>query len=129
VKKLLAVLACLTIAAVASAASPQVIDISQSDLQAAIATKSATILDVNGSDSYRAGHIPGAIDFIAHKNDVASLLPADKNALIVAYCGDIHCSAYKMAASTAIDLGYTNVRHFAPGIKGWKASGAPTEKE
>ena len=127
-KRIFALLACLSLATIAWAAAPAVVDISQADLDAAIATKSATILDVNGSDSYQSGHIPGAIDFVAHKKDIASLLPADKNALIVAYCGDIHCTAYRTAAYAALDLGYTNVRHFAPGIKGWRNSGEKTEK-
>jgi rhodanese-related sulfurtransferase len=126
-KTILAALACLSLAAFASAAAPQVTDISQSELKAAIASKSATILDVNGSDSYRKGHIPGAIDYLAHKQEIAALLPADKNALVVAYCGDIHCTAYRQAAYAALDLGYTNVRHFAPGIKGWRESGERTE--
>jgi rhodanese-related sulfurtransferase len=127
-KKALAALSFLTLAALAWAASPQITDISQGDLTAAIASKSATLLDVNGSDSYRQGHIPGAIDFVAHRQEIAKLLPADKNALIVAYCGDVHCTAYRQAAYAALDLGYTNVRHFAPGIKGWRESGERTEK-
>lgn len=127
-KRIFALLAGVSLATLALAAAPAIVDISQADLDAAIAAKSATILDVNGSDSYRSGHIPGAIDFLAHKQDIASLLPADKNALIVAYCGDIHCTAYRQAAYAAQDLGYTNVRHFAPGIKGWRDSGEKTEK-
>jgi rhodanese-related sulfurtransferase len=127
-KSILSIVAFLSLAAFASAASPQIVDISQADLDAAIAAKSATILDVNGSDSYREGHIPGAIDFLARRQEIAKLLPADKGALIVAYCGDIHCTAYREAAYAALDLGYTNVRHFAPGIKGWRESGERTEK-
>ena len=127
-RKLLAALACLCLAALASGATPKITDISQADLEAAIAGKSATILDVNGTDSYRSGHIPGAIDFLAHRDEIAKLLPADKNALVVAYCGNVYCSAYKQAASLAVDLGYTNVRHFAPGIQGWRQSGARTER-
>jgi rhodanese-related sulfurtransferase len=127
-KRIFAALAFLSFALAASAASPQIVDISQKDLEAAVAGKSAVILDVNGSDSYRAGHIPGAIDFLAHRQDIARMLPADKGALIVAYCGDVHCTAYRQAAYAALDLGYTNVRHFAPGIKGWRESGEPTDK-
>jgi rhodanese-related sulfurtransferase len=126
-KSILAAVVCLVLTAAASAAPPKIVDITQGELKAAIASKTATILDVNGSDSYRRGHIPGAIDFLAHRKDIAALLPADKNALIVAYCGDIHCTAYREAAYAAVDLGYTNVRHFAPGIKGWKDSGETTE--
>jgi rhodanese-related sulfurtransferase len=127
-KKILAAIAYLSLGALAWAASPQIVDISQGDLDAAIANKSATILDVNGSESYGEGHIPGAIDYLAHRQEIAKLLPADKGALIVAYCGNIHCTAYRQAAYAALDLGYTNVRHFAPGIQGWKESGERTEK-
>ena len=127
-KKIVTLIASLLFAAATFAGSAKVTDISQTDLQAAIASKSAVILDVNGSDSYKAGHIPGAIDYIAHKNQIASLPPADKNALVVAYCGSPACHAYAAAADAAVKLGYTNVKHFAPGISGWKQSGAPVEK-
>jgi rhodanese-related sulfurtransferase len=127
-KNLFAILACFTLAVSAFAATPTITDITQSELQAAIAGKSAVIFDVNGSDSYREGHIPGAIDFLAHRDELASLLPADKNALVVAYCANVHCPMYKLAAEAAIKLGYTNVKHFAPGIEGWRQSGAPTDK-
>jgi rhodanese-related sulfurtransferase len=127
-KTLVSILAAFSLAAFAFAAAPRITDISQTDLQAAVASKSAVIFDVNGSDSYREGHIPGAIDFIAHQQEVASLLPADKSTLIVAYCANEQCSAYRAAANAALALGYTNVKHFAPGIQGWKKSGAPTEK-
>jgi len=128
-KTLFALLASLSLAAFAFGASAVVTDISQGDLQAAVSNKSAVIFDVNGSDSYKDGHIPGAIDFMAHQDDFAKFLPADKNALVVAYCRNVHCTAYRLAAKAALDLGYTNVKHFAPGIDGWKQSGAPTEKE
>jgi len=103
-------------------------DISLADLKADIASKKVTILDVNGPVSYAKGHIPGAIDFTAHTSDLAKVLPADKESLVVAYCGNEHCGAYARAAEAAQKLGYTNVQHFKPGIAGWKAAGEPTEK-
>lgn len=127
-KKIFALIASLLLVGSLFAGSAKVADISQTELQAAITAKSAVILDVNGTDSYKAGHIPGAIDYIANKAQIATLLPADKNALVVAYCGSPACGAYKAAADAAVKLGYTNVKHFAPGISGWKSSGAPTEK-
>jgi len=104
-------------------------DISAKDLKAAMAVKKVTLLDVNGPVSYANGHIPGAIDFTAHTGDLAKVLPVDKNSLIVAYCGNEHCGAYARAAEAAQKLGYTDVRHYRPGIAGWKASGEPTEKQ
>jgi rhodanese-related sulfurtransferase len=127
-KKLVALFSSLLLATAAFAGSAKVADISQAELQAAITAKSAVILDVNGSDSFKAGHIPGAIDYIAHKAQLATLLPANKDALVVAYCGSPACHAYAAAADAAVALGYTNVKHFAPGISGWKQSGAPVEK-
>jgi rhodanese-related sulfurtransferase len=127
-KKIFGLLAFISISAFAFAASPGIADISQPELLAAIAGKSVVILDVNGSDSYHRGHIPGAIDFIGHQQELAKLLPANKDALIVAYCANEHCPAYKMGAEAAIALGYTNVKHFSPGIYGWQKSGAPMEK-
>ena len=120
--------ASLCLAATALAHSSTFADLSQPELTAAIATKSVVILDVNGTDSFKEGRIPGAIDFLANEDKIASLLPADKNALIVAYCGNEQCPAYQLAANTAAKLGYKNIRHFAPGIDGWRKSGAPMDK-
>jgi rhodanese-related sulfurtransferase len=103
-------------------------DISLTDLKSDIAAKKVTLLDVNGPVSYANGHIPGAIDYTAHTADLAKVLPADKSALVVAYCGNEHCGAYARAAEAASKLGYTNIQHFKPGIAGWKSAGEPTEK-
>ena len=103
-------------------------DISLAELKTAIGTKKVTLLDVNGPVSYANGHIPGAIDFTAHTADLASVLPADKGTLIVAYCGNEQCGAYARAAEAAHNLGYTNVQHFKPGIAGWKSANEPTQK-
>ncbi len=102
--------------------------ISEAELKQAMAQKKVTLLDANGTDSWKAGHIPGAIDFESARENLAALLPGDKSALIVAYCADPDCGAYNAAAKAAKDLGYTNIRHFSPGIEGWKASGEPMEK-
>jgi len=103
-------------------------DISMNDLKKAIADKDVTIVDVNGSKTYAEGHIPGAIDYVAVKDDFAAKLPSDKSALVVAYCGSEKCGAYAKAAEAAKELGYTNVKHFAPGLKGWKEAGEPLQK-
>ena len=104
-------------------------DISHKDLLAAIQEKKVVLLDCNGTEKFKTGHIPGALDFAAIKKDLAAKLPADKGALVVAYCGSEKCGAYKAGATAAKELGYTNVKHYAPGIAGWKASGEKTENE
>ena len=103
-------------------------EISIDELKQAIADKKVTLLDVNGPASYKDGHIPGAIDFTVAEKDIKAKLPSDKGALVVAYCGNENCSAYARGAKAAADLGYTNVKHFKPGIAGWKSKGEKTEK-
>ena len=47
----------------ATAFAGEFADITIPELKKAIAEKSVTIIDVNGSDSYKAGHNPAAVDF------------------------------------------------------------------
>ena len=102
-------------------------DISITELKTAIEGKKVTVIDVNGSDSYKSGHIPGAINFESAKSDLTKALPQDKNALVVAYCGGPTCKAYQAAAKEAEKLGYKNVKHLSAGISGWKKAGEKTE--
>ena len=126
-KKLLAMVCTLALGTLAIA-EDKYPDISHDELKSAIATKKVTLLDVNGSDTYAKGHIPGAIDFTKAQDSIASKLPSDKSALIVAYCANENCTAYQKGAKAAKDLGYTNVKHYAKGIMGWKDSGEKVEK-
>ncbi|CAN5703216.1 hypothetical protein BH11VER1_BH11VER1_12380 [soil metagenome] len=103
-------------------------DISITELKTAIAEKKVTVIDVNGSDSYTQGHVPTALDYQASVKDLASKLPADKGALVVAYCGGPSCNAYTRAANAAKELGYTNVKHLSAGISGWMQAGEKTDK-
>ncbi len=103
-------------------------DISIGDLKKAIAEKKVVIIDVNGSDSWKSGHVPTAVDFQASKEKLADVLPKDKGALVVAYCGGPSCNAYQAAAKAATTLGYTNVKHLSAGISGWMKAGEKTEK-
>lgn len=103
-------------------------DVSIKDLKTAIEKKEVVVIDVNGTDSYKEGHIPTAIDFETNADELEKVLPKDKNALIVAYCGGPQCMAYKAAAKKAVALGYTNVKHLSAGISGWKEAGERVEK-
>jgi rhodanese-related sulfurtransferase len=98
------------------------------DLKTTISSKNVVLLDVNGTDSWQSGHIPGALDFVAVQDHLASVLPKDKQALIVAYCGNPSCPAYRASANAAKKLGYKNVKHLSAGIMGWKDAGEKTEK-
>lgn len=96
--------------------------ITKAELQELAQSKDAVIIDVNSKESYQKVHVPGAIHFGSHKKDFTSLLPAQKNAPIVAYCGGVLCTAWKKAAELACNKGYTNIRHYKEGIQGWVKS-------
>ena len=98
------------------------------ELKAATARDAVTLFDVNGSRAYAKGRIPSAVDYHAVK-DLAAVLPADRNALIVAYCGGPSCSAYRAATRKIRKLGYTNVKHLSAGISGWMQAGEPLESD
>ena len=128
-KLILALLACLMLSAVPvlseTASYP---DISLNDLKAAIDSGKVTVIDCNGTQSFQDGHIPTAIDYASQSKNLAKKLPADKRALIVAYCGGPMCNAYKEGAMAAQKLGYTNVKHFSGGKSGWSKAGMKFEK-
>ena len=102
-------------------------DISINEVNKLAESKSAVIIDVNGDESFKAGHVPGALDYASIKDNLAASLPKQKDALIVAYCGNPKCGAYLRAAKAAQKLGYTNIKHMTAGISGWKAAGMKTE--
>jgi len=124
-KKIITLLAAAFISA--SVYAGEFADISPADVLAAANAKSAVIIDANGPDSYKAGHVPGALSFASIKGDLATSLPADKNTLIIAYCGNPKCGAYLQAAKAAQKLGYTNIKHMSAGISGWNDAKLPTE--
>ena len=121
----LLMMCCLVLATVSVQAGTYT-DISVDDLETAIKEGKVTLLDVNGTESFKKGHIPGALDLDA-VTELAKVLPTDKDALIVAYCGGPKCRAYKAGADAATELGYKNVKHLSAGIKGWKKAGKNTE--
>ena len=125
-KKLITLATTLLIAA--SVYAGEFPDISITELKAAIEAKKVVVIDVNGTDSWKKGHIPSAVDFGTIKDKLASTLPQDKHALVVAYCGGPKCNAYQAAAKAAQKLGYKNVKHLSAGISGWTAANEKTEK-
>ena len=124
-KKSIAILVAAVVAV--SAYAGDFTDISIKEVKKLAESKSVVIIDVNGDESFKAGHVPGALDFAAIKDNLAVSLPKQKDALIVAYCGNPKCGAYLRAAKAAQKLGYTNIKHMSAGIAGWKAAGMKTE--
>lgn len=100
--------------------------ITTEELAKLVAEKKAFIFDVNSPERFAKGHIPGAKR--VGKDLAAADLPADKAATLVFYCAGEQCPASAHAAKKAIELGYTNVFVYKPGIAGWEAAKQPTEK-
>jgi rhodanese-related sulfurtransferase len=124
-KKLSVVLA---LALAVSAFAGEFADISIKEVNTLSKSKKAVIIDVNGTESYKKGHVPGALDFEAIKDTLAAKLPADKETLVVAYCGGPKCVAYQAAAKAAAKLGYKNIKHMSAGISGWQEAKMKMEK-
>ena len=125
----LALLLALLLGSTAALAAEKFPVIAREDLVQALAAGPVTLIDANGSSSFRTGRLPGAIDYASRKADLARLLPADKGALIVAYCGSEACPSWRAAATATAALGYTNVRHFKAGLAGWRQAGGTLERD
>ncbi|MCB2226043.1 MAG: hypothetical protein KQH53_05135 [Desulfarculaceae bacterium] len=70
---------------------------------------------------YAKGHIPGALSMPTSQfAKMKGLLPADKNALVIFYCGGLHCALSHKAAFKAQALGYKNLKVYAKGYPDWK---------
>ena len=117
----------LALTACGAPAAHSVPEITFAELQPLVSAKSVVLIDVNGTDSYKEGHIPGAIDFAANANNLAAVLPTDKAALVVAYCGGPSCGAWEKGATAVASLGYHEVKHFTGGISGWTAANGALE--
>jgi rhodanese-related sulfurtransferase len=81
------------------------------------------LLDVLTPEHYNAGHIEGALSFPVYdiNNDNAAK-KLSKDAKIVVYCANFHCSASTNAARELAQLGY-DVLDYKGGIKEWKEKG------
>jgi rhodanese-related sulfurtransferase len=101
-------------------------EIKRDDLVKALKDKAVFLVDANGNESYASAHIPGAVNFDKASGRFSRDLPADKNALIVAYCGGPGCEAWCQAADQLEAMGYKNIRHYKGGIKEWKQAGLET---
>ena len=126
-KNIIAFLATVVIAV--SAYAGEFPDVSITEVRTLAESKKAVIIDVNGTESYKKGRVPGALDFAAIKGKLADVLPKDKNTPIVAYCGGPKCKAYQSAATAAEKLGYKNIKHMSAGISGWQKAGEKMDKD
>jgi rhodanese-related sulfurtransferase len=87
----------------------------------------ALVLDVDQSDVYARGHVPGAAWLCRSRLErrVEAVAP-DRRAPIVVTCGDGRAST--LAGQTLDRLGYTAIRVLAGGSRAWEQAGLPMER-
>ncbi|MBD3418535.1 MAG: hypothetical protein GF398_00305 [Chitinivibrionales bacterium] len=95
-------------------------DVSYNELQKIIKGNKALIIDANSYEKFEKAHVTSAISYY-DKKSLKDALPQNKNTLIVTYCGGPKCAAWTSVADYAASKGYTNIKHYSGGIKGWLA--------
>ena len=102
--------------------------ISRTELQAAIADGSVTVIETLRAEHYADGHLPGALHL--HLDDVdaqARALIPDQSTPIVTYCSNAACPNSHHVAARLEHLGYVDVRRYADGKQDWIEAGLPLE--
>lgn len=109
------------------------------ELQAALKTGNAIVLDARAFEEYAVSHIPGANAvpgkpglppslYTADINAVLSTTP-DKNQAFILYCNGLNCGRSRRFAEDMIKAGYKNVRRYQLGAPGWRALGGVMQVE
>ena len=83
------------------------------------------LYDARPAKPFGAGHVPGAKSAFPKDADFLAKLPAEKDALLVFYCGGPTCPFTGVAVKTAQEAGYTNLKGFQAGLPGWKKARLP----
>jgi rhodanese-related sulfurtransferase len=97
------------------------------DLAKELQASDLRVFDANSEETWRKGHVPGAVH-VSYKQVSSAVLPADKATRLVFYCKNTQCTASHVAAARASELGYAHVFVMPEGIDGWTAQGLPLEK-
>ena len=96
-----------------------------SDLAADRAAGAAPlVIDVRDEDSWRQGHVPGAVHIPLPQlaGRIATVAP-DLDAAIVVYCWGPGCNGSTRGALALAHLGYANVRELIGGFEYWVREG------
>jgi rhodanese-related sulfurtransferase len=84
------------------------------------------VIDVDQSDAYARGHVPGATWICRSRlEDLIATVAPDRARPVVVTCGD--GAASTLAAATLQELGYP-ARVLAGGSRAWEAAGRPLER-
>jgi len=86
--------------------------------------KDIVLIDSRTKEEYQEAHIAGAIS-IPEKNfdENISLLPQNKDSLVIFYCNGVKCGKSKKAAVKADARGYKNILIYSEGFPVWEEKG------
>lgn len=85
-----------------------------------------TLIDSRTKPEYAESHIIKAVNIPDKKlQESLTLLPADKNTLLVIYCNGVKCGKSKRLAAQLESMGYTNIRIYLEGIPVWEERNLP----
>ena len=86
-------------------------------------------VDVRSPRQFSKRHIPGALNLYVKNafTEQALLKHVDKQMPFVVYCNGTHCSLSSKAARKAIGWGFTDVKYFREGARGWRLAGNQLE--
>jgi rhodanese-related sulfurtransferase len=87
------------------------------------------LFDARPVKRFGEAHIPSAHPAHPKDDNFLSLLPADKNALLVFYCGGPTCPYTGEAVDIAAKAGYTNLKGYQAGLPGWIQSKLPVHTD
>ena len=86
------------------------------------------LVEVLKEDSYKEGHIPGAINIPVENLKAEAQKHFQKTDKIIVYCTSYQCHASTNAAKALLEIGYKNVMDFKGGKKTWVDAGFELEK-
>ncbi|MFQ5493313.1 MAG: rhodanese-like domain-containing protein [Candidatus Dojkabacteria bacterium] len=95
-------------------------DIGPEEFNEILGNSDPFVIDVHTPEQ---AHIEGTDAFIDYAiiDEQTQKLPADKDTEILVYCRSGNMSG--IASEKLIEMGYTNVRNLAGGVKAWEAAG------
>ena len=86
------------------------------------------LVEVLGEDSFKQGHIPGAVNIPVDQLGKSAKNKLKKTDRIVVYCAGYTCHASTNAAKILLNMGYKNVFDFKGSKKAWVDAGFELER-
>jgi len=88
----------------------------------------AIIIDVRGTDAFKASHIKGSLDVPLNKLQTGDFTGIPKDKMIIAYCTCGHEQTSSRAAVLLEKAGYKEPAALLGGLHAWETAGGAVEK-